>query len=90
MKNRTQFKLWWIHWLMAPFSWSRWTDISTFSYGDSAHLLQGKVNRRSNAKKFRVTNMKKSYSVIDIGRLPIEKLDECGLIDNEVKWPIVQ
>ncbi len=48
---RVQFKIWAYSYFTHPFSWSRWCDIQTFSYGSDAYLLQGKSNKNSNAKK---------------------------------------
>jgi len=84
MKASVQFKQWALMYFLAPFSWSKWIDIDTFSFGGSACLLQGKVNTRTNAKKFRVTGMKKSFNVHDIGHLKLEKLTECGLTQTKL------
>jgi hypothetical protein len=86
MKQKTEFRIWWMHYWMAPFAWSRWADICTFSFGSNAYLLQGKVNRKSNAKKFRVTAMKRTTGVADVGHMKMERLTECGLIDEMAKW----
>ena len=84
--SNTQFKTWWINYLMHPFSWSRWTDIITFSYA-GAYLLQGKVNSRSNSKKFRVVQLREnSLGVAKVEHMPIETLEKCGLIDTQVKF----
>lgn len=86
MAEKTEFKIWWTNYWLAPFSWSRWADIQTFSFGCSAYLLQGKVNSKTNAKKFKVTAMKRTTGVADVGYVKIERLTECGLIDEIVKW----
>lgn len=86
MKFKTQFKIWWISYITAPFSWSRWTDICTFSYGGTACLLQGKLNKRTNAKIFRITKMKQFGAINEVGNVRMERLTECGLIDEQVKW----
>lgn len=86
MKHKTQFRIWWVHWMLAPFGWSRWTDIQTFGYDGDAFLLQGKVNRSSNAKKFRITCTKKSYRLANVSNVSMDRLNECGLADEHVKW----
>ena len=78
------FKIWFSNYFLALFSWSRWVDVDTFSFGSNAYLLQGKINKRSNAKKFRVTGMKNRSGVADIGAIKIERLSGCGLINNNV------
>jgi hypothetical protein len=83
---KTEFKTWWVNYLLAPFSWSRWTDIITFSYA-GAYLLQGKVNRLTNAKKFKITALRANHlGVAKVERMPIETLEKCGLIDQQVKY----
>lgn len=79
-----EFKIWAINYFIAPFSWSRWTDISIFQYGNSSYLLQGKLNRRSNAKKFRITPTSKTFGAQVI--ISLERLKTCGLINEEVKF----
>ena len=86
MKQKTQFRIWWINYFISPFSWSRWTDITTFSYGGTACLLQGKCNKSTNAKRFKITTMKQRFSINDVGNMKMERLAECGLIDETVKW----
>ena len=53
VRYHTSFGNWLTNYFLAPFSWSRWTDITTFAFG-GAYLLQGKVNSRTNAKKFNI------------------------------------
>jgi len=86
MAIKTEFKIWFVNYLLAPFSWSRWTDICTFSFGYSAYLLQGKVNSKTNAKKFKVISTKGLVGVADVGVLEMKRLKECGLICEEVKF----
>ena len=81
---KTQFKQWIIYRILAPFSWSKWVDISTFSYASCAYLLQGKVNRTTNAKRFRVTAISSTFKIADPRNVPIEELDKCGLIQSEL------
>jgi len=76
---KAEFKQWAIMYFLAPFSWSKWIDIDTFSFGMSAYLLQAKVNKSTNAKKFRVTKTKNNFGVADIGNLKLEKLTEAKL-----------
>lgn len=83
---KTEFKIWWINYFMHPFAWSRWCDICTFNFGYTPYLLQGKLNRRSNAKKFRVTAITNKIGVAYPGSVPISTLDEKGLIDSQVKF----
>jgi hypothetical protein len=82
---KTDFKTWWANYWLAPFSWSRWADICTFSYGDNAFLLQGKVNKTTNAKKFKVTAMKRFTGGADVKSMTMERLSECGLINEIAK-----
>lgn len=84
---KTEFKIWLINYILAPFSWSKWADITTFPFAGS-YLLQGKVNKRTNAKKFRVTTISSGnmFSAQYLDGLPIEKLEESKLIDREVKY----
>ena len=81
---KVQFKQWIILTMIAPFSWSKWVDISTFSWGSEAYLLQGKVNRRTNAKRFLVTAISSRFKVADPRNVSIEELDKCGLIEREL------
>lgn len=83
---KTEFRIWLINYILAPFSWSRWTDICTFSYGRTACLLQGRVNKKTNAKKFKITELRQRFTLNDVHNMPIEKLNECGLIDSQVKF----
>jgi len=80
-----EFKNWWISYWLAPFSWSKWSDISTFSYGYKSYLLQGRVNRKTNAKKFKVTPIKNKYGTVGVETMKMERLVECGLIDEIAK-----
>lgn len=84
---KTEFKIWLINYILAPFSWSRWTDITTFAFAGS-YLLQGKVNKRTNAKKFRVTTISSATMTTAryLNGLPMDKLEECKLIDKQVKF----
>lgn len=83
---KTEFQIWLWNYILAPFSWSRWTDIATFSFGYNAYLLQGKVNKRTNAKRFRVQSTKQVFAVADIGGISMEQLDKCKLIDTVAKF----
>lgn len=65
-------------WLSAPFSWSKWVDITTFQYA-GGYLLQGRVNHVSNAKQFRITELKQSLKIADAPFVTLEKLKEVGL-----------
>lgn len=73
-----------INYLSAPFSWSKWVDIDTFSFGGDAYLLQGKVNNNSNAKRFRVTRTRQWYRTADIGSLPMQKLESAGIVKQSL------
>ena len=86
MKQKTQFQIWWINYILAPFSWSRWTDIATFSYGSTACLLQGKCNSRTNAKRFKITTLKQRFAINDVQHMEMKRLIECGLIDEQLKY----
>lgn len=86
MKFKVQFKIWALHYFAAPFSWSKWVDIKVFNFGHEMFLLQGKVNSRSNAKKFRITGTGKWGSSVCVNVMSIEELMERGLIDQEVKY----
>ena len=83
---KTKYKSWFMNYFLAPFSWSRWTDIDTFSYTAEAYLLQGRVNYRTNSKQFKVTSMKNTFSLAHIGKLDIAILEDRGLIDKNTKW----
>lgn len=39
------------------FLYTKWSDIETFTFGDSSYLLQGKKNRITRASYFRITEM---------------------------------
>jgi hypothetical protein len=80
------FKIWLYNYITAPFSWSRWADISSFSFGSDAYLLQGKVNKNSNAKKFRITALKNNSKLADVQFMSLERLKECQLIEEIVKY----
>jgi len=82
---KVEFKIWLINYILAPFSWSRWTDIKTFQFAYGGYLLQGKVNKKTNAKKFRITEMKQSFVIAET-TCEIETLDKCGLIDSTVRF----
>lgn len=82
---KTQFKIWLVNYLVGPFSWSKWTDINTFEFHGGPYLLQGKVNRVSNAKKFRVTRIGTLFGASP-GAVPFDKLREHGLIEDQVKY----
>lgn len=73
-----------ISFLTHPFAWSKWVDICTFSFGSCAYLLQGKVNKNSNSKKFKVVPLKRFYQTADVGRIDMSKLTECGLITDKL------
>lgn len=75
---KAQFKTWFVNYFMFPFSWSRWTDILTFSYS-GAYLLQGRVNSRSNAKQFRITGMQRAFAVSKPTTPSMTQLDACKL-----------
>lgn len=62
----TSFGNWLTNYFLASFSWSRWTDITTFSYAGEAFLLQGKVNSRTNAKKFKVIVLKQEQVLLKL------------------------
>ena len=85
MKQKTQFQIWAINYFLAPFSWSKWTDISTFEYGDGGYLLQGKVNKRTNAKKFRITAMKQVLIIAQTTQT-MQRLNEVGLINDKMEY----
>lgn len=82
---KVQFKTWWTNYLMAPFSWSKWVDIDTFAFNGMPYLLQGKVNRSTNAKKFRITRMGTLMGTSS-GSVSLDKLRERGLIDDQVTY----
>lgn len=65
-------------WLKSPFAWSKWIDITTFTFA-GGYLLQGRVNSISNAKQFRITEMKQSFKSADAPFVQLEKLKEIGL-----------
>ncbi len=83
MKNQLHIYL--VNAILATFSWSRWTDIIVFTYGYNSYLLQGKVNKRTNAKVFQVISFKNKLGTAS-ANLTMEKLDECGLVDTKVKY----
>lgn len=85
-KIKTQFQIWFVYYFNAPFSWSRWTDISVFQYQGTCYLLQGKVNKFNNAKKFRVTGIKNKYGLNGDASITMEKLDACGLVNQVVQY----
>jgi len=43
--------------------WGRWKDISVFDFAYRPFLLQGRVNKWSNQKSFKITSMTKLGSV---------------------------
>lgn len=65
-------------WILMPFSWSRWNDISTFMFGYDGYLLQGRVNRVSNAKEFRITRFRQLLSMANVPSVTIERVKEIG------------
>ena len=84
---KSEFKQWIILRIIAPFSWSKWADISTFSYASEAYLLQGMVNRKTNSKQFKVTAISSRFKIADPRNVSIDELDKCGLIERELKTP---
>lgn len=38
-------------------SWSKWVDICVFNYYGQSWLLQGKMNSKTNSKKFKITKI---------------------------------
>ena len=56
-----------------------------FNYA-GPYLLQGKVNKCTNAKKFKVVQMKNKFSVAYGPSPSIELLSAIGLVDTEVKF----
>jgi hypothetical protein len=82
----TPFLKWFASYFLAPFSWSRWADITTFSYGNEFYLLQGKVNSRNNSKKFKVIAIKNKIGVAKPDKISMEQLIATGLIDTTVKF----
>jgi hypothetical protein len=82
---KTQFKIWLVNYLAGPFSWSKWTDINTFEFHGDPYLLQGKVNKVSNAKKFRVTRIGTMFGASPMS-MPFDKLRQHGLIEDQVKY----
>lgn len=83
---KTQFKTWLIGYAIAPFSWSRWADICTFTFLGDAYLLQGKVNRQTNEKRFMVTSTSPNFlNAADVGSIRMERLKECGLINETIE-----
>jgi hypothetical protein len=81
---KTEFKTWAIGYILAPFSWSAWADICTFTWLDNAYLLQGKVNRRTNEKRFMVTSTnQRIISPQNVGEISMDRLKECNLINEQ-------
>jgi hypothetical protein len=66
-------------WFLQPFSWTEWTDISTFAFACDGYLLQGKRNTVSNAKKFRITILKQAMKMANAPVVPFEKLVDLGV-----------
>lgn len=66
-------------WILQPFLWGVWVDITTFSFGGECYLLQGRVNLISNAKKFRITPFKQWFITANSPEIELEKLKSLGL-----------
>lgn len=66
-------------WIKMPFMWSKWIDITTFSFASAGYLLQGRVNSVSNAKQFRITIMKQRFAMADPPKIELDKLQSLGL-----------
>jgi hypothetical protein len=79
---KTEFKFWFLNYFLSPFRWSKWKDIDTFTFGTSAYLLQGKLNKGTNAKKFKVVCTADGAGGANIVSIEFSKLEERGLIDN--------
>ena len=79
MRQLLRSILWW--WLQ-PFMWKPWVDITTFTFGYQGYLLQGRVNKISNAKKFRITKMRQLFSVAEVSAVSLKELNEKGLCLN--------
>ena len=74
-------------WILHPFSWSKWVDIQTFSFLGEAFLLQARVNKASNLKRFRVQRTRQDrLSATNVGMINIEKLENAGLISCSVEY----
>ena len=82
---KVEFKMWLINYLIAPFSWSKWADITCFEFGYDGYLLQGKVNKITNAKIFKITPQKQSFTPAT-SYVGFDRLKEVGLIDETVKF----
>lgn len=84
--EKITFKQWWGTYWMAPFSWSKWTDVMVFNFGGSAYLLQGQVNQRTNSKRFKVVSFKRPLAVVQPSHITMDDLNKTGIVDQQVKW----
>jgi hypothetical protein len=74
-------------WILHPFSWSKWVDIQTFSFLGEAFLLQAKINKVSNLKRFRVQRTRQDrLSATNVGAINIEELEKRDLISYDVEY----
>lgn len=87
---KVEFKNWIIHSILAPLSWSKWCDIQTFMFGSTCYLLQGKLNKVTNSKKFKVTQLKQNFQTANIGLISLEKLKDHGLIEEQIQYNTIE
>lgn len=65
--------------------WSKWQDIETFRYCDTGYLLQGRYNKITNAKKFRVVPFKGIFPFyVNTPFIDKETLRKANLFKNNV------
>jgi hypothetical protein len=65
-------------WLLMPFSWGKWIDITTFHWA-GGYLLQGRRNNISHAVQFRITEMKQRFKIADAPFVELNTIQEKGI-----------
>ena len=65
-------------------NWSQWKDILVFSFATESFLLQGKVNRKTNRKKFKAVSCSRGRFGMGFAHsVTEEQLRKVGLFDKE-------
>lgn len=78
MKFKIIYRSLWI-WFLSPCFWTKWIDVTTFTYSYSGYLLQGRRNKLSNAKQFRITILKQSFKMAEAPMVHLDTLKQLGL-----------
>ena len=62
--------------------WSKWRDISVFNFGFESYLLQGRVHKKTNLKRFTIVPLKGRFQSAYCGNMTEEKLAKASLFND--------